>query len=204
MSQRGKPRSRQSPDPETEPPLFALPERMELVEMASAPVGHTGRWTLKDQELVNEVAGQLAQGRAIRAISRSIGIGRETVKALRRHLETTGKLGPWKERMVRKYEDIAVDCADEFHERVLDGECTPTELSVGGAVAIDKRQVLVGGPTSIVLHQERAVTPEELAGRLDEIIRQLPSAAQPIEVSTESKSVADGSPMPEPQEVATP
>lgn len=205
MRTRGPAKSRTSEDPESCPPLFALaPERPELMEALTNPNARNGHTTLKDGELVSQMAALFAEGRGCKAVSRLCGVGVQTARAVRNHLSTSGKLLPWKERVSKRMGEVIEDGVDVLHDGILSGEISAKEISVPLGILVDKKQILDGGPTSIVLHQEEPVSAERLAGRLDELIRQLPAADRPLEVATVSQSVAAEPSTVEPQEVIQP
>lgn len=154
--------------------LISLPDRPELVQAVSHPINY-GRLAMRDQELVDQAASLFALGRGVRAVSRLLGIGSETARGIRRKLDESGRLKPFKTRMAGKIGEVMADSIDELHQSIIDGTFPKQSLPVAFGILADKKAALEGEPGLIVEHRQAAdLSPRAISAGLASLIGEGP------------------------------
>lgn len=111
---------------------------------------HTGSILERRQELYDAICERLAAGVAIRKVCRIYGVGRNTVRAIVRRLEASGKMEPLKRRLAAKYGEVIELGTDFFLEKLEAGEVPVTAIPVAVGIFADKKALLEGEPTAIL------------------------------------------------------
>jgi hypothetical protein len=125
-----------------------LPVRNELIERVRR-YQHTGARLLEDDELTVKVIGLLMMDTPIKTIATNLNISPKTIRAARDELVKQGKLAPYKERVVRLFEQIIETGSENYLEALEKGTIRPDQLPVGLGIFFDKRALALGEPTSI-------------------------------------------------------
>jgi hypothetical protein len=161
------------------PALFGedqLPERPELVK-AVGRFEHNAKTTLRDEELCFAICEYLLLGHSQRESAAKFHVGRQTIQAIVRGLEASGKMLPLKKRLVDKFGQIAEAGADRILEQLDAGTFPSQVVGLMTCQITDKLLLLQGDPT--VITEQRIVGPSfhDLNALVD---------ALPIDVSSES------------------
>lgn len=110
----------------------------------------TGKILGKDEELCEQVAAMVLEGKSARRIARTLAISRGSIDAVMEVMERRGKLGPLKERLIREVGRVAELSLVRMREALEDDIVPPAALPIFAGVAIDKRELLTGGVTGRV------------------------------------------------------
>lgn len=171
-----------TPDlPEQEQPrqltLMDIPEEPALVEAVKSPINY-GRLALRDQERVDQAAVLFAEGRGMKAVSRLLGMGHETSRAIRRALEDSGRLGTIKGRIQKVLGPAILDGVDEWHRALIDGRVKPESIPVAVGIFTDKHLVLSGEPSAIIEHRHDELSPRAIAAGLEAMLAGAPAVVE--------------------------
>lgn len=127
-----------------------LPQRLDIVDnIASGKYQHTGARLLDNDGKTLRLVEMLLHGWGVRKIARSLAVSKWTVRAAREELARQGKLAPYKERVVKLYEDIVEAGAHQYRDALEDGLVSPSQIPVGIGIIADKRALALGEATSI-------------------------------------------------------
>lgn len=144
----------------------SLPHRPDLVKaVQERRYEPTGARLLDDDAKVIRLVDLLMRHPPIglRKIARALGCSRDTVRAAREALVAQGKLSPYRERVVKLYEDIIETGAASFLED-LENDRVPIgskPLAIG--IFADKRALAVGEPTAISVAGQAQLKPSDLS-----------------------------------------
>jgi len=110
---------------------------------------HKGVRLVENDARAAELVSYLMAGWGVKRIAVKMEISPKTVRAARRLLASQGKLAPFEQRLVAAMED-AMEANAEAYRDAAEARMVPvTTIPVGNAVTFDKRQLVVGRPTSI-------------------------------------------------------
>jgi len=143
---------------------------------------HTGKIRGRDAALVAEVSRWILAGVSVSRVAAKFGISRNTVGALMRIAESSGKLEQEKARLAAGFIDIAMLCSENFRAKLLANEVPAQCLMVGAGIAADKAMSLTG-QASVVIEHKRTGLDEERANVWLERLRAMRD--QVIDVSSE-------------------
>ena len=85
----------------------------------------------------------------VKKISREMMVSPHTVRAARRLLVTQGKLAPYKQRVLETMEDVIEAGIVSYRDAIEEGRVSGAQIPVGLGIIFDKRQLILGEPTSI-------------------------------------------------------
>lgn len=85
----------------------------------------------------------------VKKISRDMMVSPHTVRAARRLLVTQGKLAPYKQRVLEAMEDVIESGIVSYRDAIEEGRVSGAQIPVGLGIIFDKRQLILGEPTSI-------------------------------------------------------
>ena len=125
---------------------------------------HKGVRLVENDEKAAQLVGYLMSGWGVKRIAVRMEISPKTVRAARRLLATQGKLAAFEQRLVAAMED-GMEANAEAYRDAAEAHAVPiTTIPVANAVGIDKRQLLVGRPTSInaTIHARAQFSVEEI------------------------------------------
>ncbi len=167
----------------SEPSLFAELDLRDAAEnwepegarLLSAPgSAHTGSTTLRNQVLCDKIAALALQGVSRRRIARECEVSRHTLEQVLSILTARGKMAPLKERLIRKFGQVAELCAESLGEQIEAGTVEARDLSIALGIATDKWLLLQGEANSIV--EQRVV---EVS--VEDVNRAIAALGRPIE-----------------------
>lgn len=128
----------------------ALPFSPEL--LAAVKEGgykHTGARLLDNDLKALRLVELLMAGRGLKAIARAMRVSKHTVRAARDMLVGRGEMAPYKERIVRQFEEIVEVGSARYLEALENGLVPAAQIPVGVGIISDKRALALGEPTSI-------------------------------------------------------
>lgn len=124
-----------------------LPEVLTAVK--EARYKHTGARLLDNEAKALRLVELLMMGSGLRKISREMSISIHTVRAAREVLVARGEMATYKERVVRRFEEIVELGSLKYLEALEEGKVPPGQIPVGIGIISDKRALALGEPTSI-------------------------------------------------------
>lgn len=127
-----------------------LPYRPDLVKaVKSGEHKHTGARLLDNHTHVLRMVELLMSGWGVKKIAREMGVSAHSVRAARDALVARGEMAPFKERVVRKFEEIIEVGASNYLDALEKNEVPAAQIPVGLGIISDKRALALGEPTSI-------------------------------------------------------
>nr|WP_294577649.1 helix-turn-helix domain-containing protein [uncultured Rhodopila sp.] len=123
---------------------------------------HTGARLLDDERKVLRLVELLMSGWSIKRIATEMQVSRHTVRAAREALVARGEVAHYKERVVRKMEEIIEVGLTQYAQALEDGKVPPAQIPVGVGIISDKRALAMGEPTTISAGMTVQVKPEDL------------------------------------------
>lgn len=147
---------------------------------------HTGTTLERRRALYDEICLRLAEGVSMRKISKTYGVSRNTLAGIQQRLVTSGKMEPYKKRVSAKLGAVVEMSADLLMERLESGDVPTNVLPIAMGVASDKKALIDGEPTSIVVTAEVGLNQESWDGFLAGI-----SKPKEIEVTVTPVAPAD-------------
>lgn len=171
-----------------------LPVRNDVVEAVRAErYRHTGARLLENEALALKVVERLMIGWGIKKIATTLGLSPHSIRAAREALVSQGKLAPYKERVVKLFEEIIETGASGFLAALENGTVPAGQIPVGVGIFHDKRALALGEPTSIGAHlgrQEEELSVEKLNGwfaRLKPLQVEKPATTDCASIGSEAK-----------------
>ncbi len=157
----------------------SLPHRPDLVRaVVEKRYETTGARLLDNDDKVMRLVDLLLRHPPIglRKIARAIGCSRDSVRAAKDALVSQGKLGPYKERVLRIHEDI-IEFGSGNYLRALENDAVPiSTIPLGVGIFSDKRALGLGEPTAISLGATAQLRPESLSvAKLNAFLDGLPT-----------------------------
>lgn len=161
------------------------------IEEDRAANKHTGSTLERREALRNEICERLCQGVSIRQVCREFApLGRNTVAALVRRLEASGKMEPYKKRMSAKMGQLVEMGTDLLLERAETGDIPTNVLPVMVGIFSDKKALIDGEPTTIL---EKRGNEEFSQAAYDRWLADLKRVKEvPATVSIDAQSTGDG------------
>lgn len=163
-----------------QPELFAAPDVKSIV--AAKEFAHTGRWTMKDDGLVAKIVAAWLNTGSMRRVADLVGVSRNTVSAVVRILEQSGKLEPLKSRFERARLEVGFETLqwlrDVTEARDLEAMAVLGKPGwVGVGIVSDKEAAQP--PASLHLHVHQAPTdaPSDPVAEYERILRRARSTA---------------------------
>jgi hypothetical protein len=128
----------------------SLPIRDDLVGLVrSGAYRHTGVRLLDNEAKALRLVELLVSNWGLKRIAVEMHVSVHSVRAARDVLVAEGKLAPYKERLVRKLEDVIELGIDRYREGLENGEVAAAQIPVGVGILSDKRALALGEPTAI-------------------------------------------------------
>ncbi|HXJ73059.1 MAG TPA: hypothetical protein VNM37_09400 [Candidatus Dormibacteraeota bacterium] len=141
-----------------------LPIRNDLVQaIKERAYEHTGARLLDNHEEVLRLVELLMMGWGLKKISKALGHSKHSVRAARDVLVAQGRLAPFKERIVRNFEDIIETGSAAYLEALENGTVPAAQIPVGVGIFSDKRALALGEPTAIAGQVAAAGQAEDLS-----------------------------------------
>lgn len=148
---------------------------------------HTGQRLLENEQLALQLVEKLMLGWGTKRISRALRVSKHTIRAAKESLVLQGKLAPYKERVVKLFEEIVEVGATNYRDALEDGLVPAAQIPVGMGIVFDKRALAMGEPTAIGAGLATG-RPEELSvERLNAWFAKL----KPLHVTTDSVSTGE-------------
>jgi transposase len=133
------------PSDDDQPELFSDPDvgaELLRIESDAAAGKATGSTLAARIEMRDQICERLCGGMSIREVCRLYHVGRNTVSALVRRLESAGKMEPVKRRLAAKLSQVAEMSADLLLERIDGGDVPTNVLPISMGVACDKKAAM--------------------------------------------------------------
>lgn len=151
-----------------------LPVRNDLVQVIREErYKTTGARLLENEALALKVVEKLMCGWGLKRIARELHISTHSIRAARTVLVQSGKLAPYKTRVLEIFEEIVERGASNYLQALENNEVPPAQIPVGIGIISDKRALALGEPTVIGVGPSAvdpsALTPEKLNAWLDNL-----------------------------------
>jgi hypothetical protein len=156
-----------------------LPIREDLVALVrEEKYKHTGARLLDNQSKALRLVELLLSKWGIKRIAKEMHISVHSVRAARDVLVAQGKMAPYKERIVRVFEDIVETGAANYLDALERGIVPAAQIPVGVGIISDKRALALGEPTAIGVVGAAQLDRKSLSVQaLNEWVESLPSDA---------------------------
>lgn len=168
-----------------------LPTRPEVLQSVKAGhYKHTGARLLENDALALRVVELLMMQVGLKQIARRLGVSKHTVRAAREELVRRGELAPYKERIVRRMEDIIEVGSANYLKALEDGTVPAAQIPVGVGIFSDKRALAMGEPTAISVVGQAALPAENLSvEKLNAWVEALPTDSPSDETRPQPKQI---------------
>lgn len=127
-----------------------LPVRNDVVSaVREGRYKHTGARLLENEELALQMVEKLTLGWGLKRIAKAMHVSKHSVREARDTLVRQGKLAPYKERVVKLFEEIVEVGASAYLDALEEGDVPAGQIPVGMGIVFDKRALAMGEPTAI-------------------------------------------------------
>lgn len=128
----------------------SLPVREDLVQIVKdGRYKSTGARLLDNEVMALRMVELLTLRWGIKRIARDLGVSPHSVRAAREALVARGELAPYKERVIKLFEEIVETGAGAYLTALEEGAVPAGQIPVGVGIFSDKRALALGEPTQI-------------------------------------------------------